>query len=164
MCSILCVMGVNADFKYKKGSDSVMVVKKEDYGSCNTKSPIRKMDDGVSTFTFDKSGPFFFISGNAKNCKEGQKLIVVVMAVRSNKPHPPSPAAAPAPSPASASPPAVLPTPGVSPQPSEGPSTPNNVSPAPAPSAPSGSTRIGGWVGFEVGVVLMLLGGFIGVV
>ncbi|XP_021894741.1 early nodulin-like protein 1 [Carica papaya] len=81
-------------FKYKKGSDSVLVVGKDDYNNCNTKNPIKKMEDGDSVFKFEHSGPFFFISGEKDNCKKGQKLIVVVMAVRSPKSSP-APATSP---------------------------------------------------------------------
>ncbi|XP_028761648.1 early nodulin-like protein 2 [Neltuma alba] len=86
-------------FKYQKGSDSVLVVKKEDYDSCNTKNPLQKMEDGDSSFILNRSGPFYFISGKSEHCQKGQKLIVVVMAAR-GKPHhqsPPTPAPAPAP-------------------------------------------------------------------
>lgn len=146
----------HADFKYKKGSDSVMVVKKEDYDSCNTKSPIRKMDDGNSTFTFDRSGPFFFIGGNADNCQKGQKLIVVVLAIR-HKPQSAPPAVTPARSPAAGSPPAVSPG-RLSPQPG-----PSHYSPAPSPSDRSGSTRFGGSSGVGLGVkvgVILIFGSF----
>ncbi|XP_059669428.1 early nodulin-like protein 2 [Cornus florida] len=54
-------------FMYKNGSDSVLVV----YDKCNTEKPIMKMDDGDSVFKFDRSGPFFFISGNKDNCQKG---------------------------------------------------------------------------------------------
>ncbi|XP_028795864.1 early nodulin-like protein 2 [Neltuma alba] len=143
-------------FKYKKGSDSVLVVNKTDYDSCNTKNPMKKMDDGDSNFTFDKSGPFFFISGNSGNCKKGQKLIVVVLAVRHNTPSSP-PTAAPAPSPAGGSPPAVPPG-SLSPWPSEGPTASDN-SPAPSPSKSSGYPRFGGSVsmGCRAGVMLLLV-------
>ncbi|XP_061342488.1 early nodulin-like protein 3 [Gastrolobium bilobum] len=79
-------------FKYKKGNDSVLVVKKEDYISCNINNPIHKMDDENLTFLFDRSGLFFFISGNMDNCKNGQKLKIFVIAVRDTLPHatPPS--------------------------------------------------------------------------
>ncbi|XP_054817138.1 early nodulin-like protein 2 [Prosopis cineraria] len=90
-------------FKYKKGSDSVFVVKEEDYDSCNTKSPLQKMEDGQSSFILNRSGPFYFISGKSEHCLRGQKLIVVVMAVR-HKPHSP-------PTPAPATPPTVAPSP-----------------------------------------------------
>ncbi|KAK8519128.1 hypothetical protein V6N13_017629 [Hibiscus sabdariffa] len=73
-------------FKYKKGSDSVLLVTKEDYFACNTRNPIQSLTEGDSIFTFDRSGPFFFITGNADNCNKGQKLIVVVMAVRHKPP------------------------------------------------------------------------------
>ncbi|CAB4303904.1 unnamed protein product [Prunus armeniaca] len=103
-------------FKYKKGSDSVLVVTKEDYFSCNTKTPKQSLTDGDSIFKFERSGPFFFISGNAENCQKGQKLIVVVLAVRSKTQRtppsqaPPSPSSS-APSPLVADPPAVSPSP-----------------------------------------------------
>ncbi|KAJ6420435.1 hypothetical protein OIU84_027887 [Salix udensis] len=71
-------------FKYKKGSDSVLIVSKDDYYSCSTKNPIEILD----------------------RCK-GQKLIIVVMAVRP-KPLPPAPFSpitpASSPQPASSSP------------------------------------------------------------
>ncbi|GMJ13069.1 early nodulin-like protein 3 [Hibiscus trionum] len=84
-------------FKYEKGSDSVLLVTKEDYFSCNTKNPIQSLTEGDSVFTFYRSGPFFFITGNADNCNKGQKLIVVVMAVRT-KPPQQQPPASPSPS------------------------------------------------------------------
>ncbi|XP_061352699.1 early nodulin-like protein 4 [Gastrolobium bilobum] len=66
-------------FKYKEGNDSVLVVKKEDYYSCNITNPIHKMDDGNSTFHLNKLSLFFFISDNVNNCKNGQRLIITVM-------------------------------------------------------------------------------------
>ncbi|GFP79669.1 early nodulin-like protein 1 [Phtheirospermum japonicum] len=90
-------------FNYKKGSDSVVVVSKDDYNHCNTSNPNAKLEDGKSVYKFNRSGPFFFISGNKSSCDHGQKLIVVVLAVRNKPPAaPPSPAPAPAGSPADA--------------------------------------------------------------
>ncbi|XP_027348194.1 early nodulin-like protein 2 [Abrus precatorius] len=123
-------------FKYKKESDSVLVVKKEDYDSCNTNNAIQKMDGGDSIFQLDKSGLFFFVSGNVDNCKNGQKLIVLVMAVRHSLPQPPPPE--------STSPPKESPAKDLS-------------SPVPAPlNNVSSSARVGVSVG--LGVVLMLTG------
>ncbi|KAF4382735.1 hypothetical protein F8388_015563 [Cannabis sativa] len=106
----------------------------DDYNTCNTATPLLSLSDGGSVFTFDRSGPFFFISGNAQNCQKGQKLIVVVMAVRPDKKPQPQPAPAPAlPSPS----PSVVPQP-----PAVAPATvnPSNVdAPAPAPSANANS-------------------------
>ncbi|GMY31848.1 early nodulin-like protein 2 [Fagus crenata] len=79
-------------FKYKKGSDSVLVVNKDDYYNCNTTNPIKKLEEGDSEYKVEKSGPFFFISGKKQNCEKGQKLLVVVLSVKHNstiKPHPP---------------------------------------------------------------------------
>ncbi|KAL2247510.1 UNVERIFIED_CONTAM: Early nodulin-like protein 1 [Sesamum indicum] len=121
-------------FKYKKGSDSVLVVNKDDYDNCNTGNPILKLDDGNSVFKFDRSGPFFFISGNKANCDQGQKLIIVVLAVRNRPPPPPNapvPSAAP---PKSSSSPSPSPT-GGAPSPASSP-----LSPSPAGEAPSPAT------------------------
>jgi hypothetical protein len=57
------VSEVSEVFKYKKGSDSMLAVNQDNYNSCNKKNPIKKLEDGDSEFSFDKSGPFFFISG-----------------------------------------------------------------------------------------------------
>ncbi|XP_062103029.1 early nodulin-like protein 3 [Humulus lupulus] len=139
-------------FKYKQGTDSVLVVKPDDYNTCNTATPLLSLADGGSVFTFDRSGPFFFISGNAQNCQKGQKLIVVVMAVRNNKPQPAASAPAPAsssssvvPQPPTAAPPSGAQSPG-----GESPSVdPSKLdAPAPAPNASSGYS--GGLFGLVV--------------
>lgn len=71
-------------------------MKKEDYDSCNINHPKQKMDDGDSSFKLCHSGLYFFISGNVDHCKQGQKLIVLVMAVRHRNP-PPTVVAVPSP-------------------------------------------------------------------
>ncbi|KAL3503202.1 hypothetical protein ACH5RR_037651 [Cinchona calisaya] len=125
-------------FKYKKGSDSVLEVNKDDYNKCNIDKPITKLEDGNSIFKFDKSGPFYFISGNKANCDKGQKIVIVVLAVRT----PPKPPAIS---------PSIVLTPSPSPTTSLPPSSSNNapagspgLSPAPAPadinSPPGGSS------------------------
>ncbi|XP_059290185.1 early nodulin-like protein 2 isoform X4 [Lycium ferocissimum] len=120
-------------FKYKQGGDSVLEVSKDDYDKCNTNSPIKKMEDGNSMFTFDRSGPFYFISGNKDSCNKGQKIQIVVISVR--KTTPPAPKT-PAPA---ATPPATAP-------PSNGSSTPSpsagSTTPPPKTSAPSASSPV----------------------
>ncbi|KAL5797538.1 hypothetical protein ACOSQ2_002358 [Xanthoceras sorbifolium] len=160
-------------FKYKKGSDSVLVVTKDDYDSCNTKSPIQSLADGDSIFNFDHSGPYFFISGNADNCKKNQKLIVVVMAVRNKTHHhqtPPSPSPSPLPSPPSpdtpSSPPAESPK-SVAETP-EAPVDPHADGDVPTP-APSNSgsmglgCSVGSVLGYSIGVNV-LFGSFLGMI
>lgn len=128
-------MVVGADFRYNNGTDSVLVVSKDDYFSCNTKNPILSLQDGDSVFKFDRSGPFFFISGNADLCQKGQKLIVVVLAVRHNHPHhAPSPSSSPL-----AAPPK--------------PPTPTADSPVPAPA--KNSAALGGGGADVFGAVLL---------
>lgn len=69
------------------------MVNKDDYDNCNTANPIQRLDDGNSVYKFDRSGPVFFISGNKSSCAGGQKLVIVVLAVRS-RPSLPAPAPA----------------------------------------------------------------------
>ncbi|CAL9084376.1 unnamed protein product [Musa textilis] len=152
-------------FRYRKEADSVLVVTKQDYDACNASNPIQKLEGGDSTFKFDRSGPFYFISGVPESCREGQKLAVVVLAIRNQNPSPPPPSfppsLTPSPSPSSsASPsssqspsPVHAPTPSPTPSPSRsttttttpptqppatgGSSTGSNLSPTPPPSSPS---------------------------
>ncbi|KAL0307029.1 UNVERIFIED_CONTAM: Early nodulin-like protein 2 [Sesamum radiatum] len=120
-------------FRYKKGQDSVLVVSKDDYSKCNKDNPIKNLKDGDSKFKFEKSGPFFFISGHDQNCEKGEKFIVVVL---SHHHHHGTPISAP-----SLSPEAPLRPPSSSPSPSPTtvktvpPVKPPNKAPAPAPSA-----------------------------
>ncbi|WOL00747.1 hypothetical protein Cni_G09460 [Canna indica] len=78
----------NLIFKYEKGNDSVLVVTEPSYSSCNVRNPIASYKDGSTTYRFNHSGPFFFISGAAGHCTQGQKLNVVVMAIRQPPPAP----------------------------------------------------------------------------
>ncbi|CAF1896809.1 unnamed protein product [Brassica napus] len=82
-------------FKYAKGSDSVQVVAKGDYDACNVNNPIEKFDNGDTEIALNRSGPFYFISGNQEHCTKGQKLIVFVLAIRNQPKVPISPAKAP---------------------------------------------------------------------
>ncbi|CAM8888153.1 unnamed protein product [Rhodiola kirilowii] len=104
-------------FKYDKNIDSVLIVNKDDYDNCNSAKPILKLEGGESVYKFDRSGPFFFITSNLTNCQKGQKLIVVVLAVRSPPPPhvqppatPPTPAAPSPSSPSPANEPATAPS------------------------------------------------------
>ncbi|KAK4777426.1 hypothetical protein SAY87_017613 [Trapa incisa] len=110
-------------FKYQKGADSVLVVRRDNYASCNTEEPIASLTDGDSLFVLNRSGPFFFISGKVENCYSGQKMIVIVLAERditpAPQPLPPhTPGAATPPTNAQNGFPAPVPTPPVSSAPS----------------------------------------------
>lgn len=115
----------------------MVVVNKDDYETCNTQNPIMKLEDGHSIFKFEKSGLFFFISGTKFNCINGQKLIIVVLAVRNPRyPSPPPPppvvSKAPAPAPAS-SPPSEPPLPPAVDGPSDTPPAVDTTSHHPPP-------------------------------
>ncbi|XP_066370508.1 early nodulin-like protein 18 [Miscanthus floridulus] len=117
-------------FVYPKETDSVLLVDAAAYNACNTSSYVARFDDGSTVFTFDRSGPFFFVSGNEANCRANEKLIVVVLADRSGTRTPPAApptSSAPLPSPPS-SPPAAAPAPATSPS-----SSPPSGSAAPVP-------------------------------
>ncbi|KAF7030465.1 hypothetical protein CFC21_042003 [Triticum aestivum] len=70
-----------------EGADSVLLVTEPDFDACNTRSPVRRLEDagGRPEFRFDRSGAFFFISGDEDRCQKGKKLYVVVMAPRSQE-------------------------------------------------------------------------------
>ncbi|XP_073128624.1 early nodulin-like protein 14 [Henckelia pumila] len=122
-------------FRYQNGTDSVLVVNKDDYDNCNGGNPILKMDDGNSVFKFDRSGPFYFITGTKENCDKGQKLLTVVLAVRNRPPPPPT---ATAPSPNGLSSPPVI-------SPSSPPSSETSPPPAASPDqAPSPANQVSG--------------------
>ncbi|GMH11070.1 hypothetical protein Nepgr_012911 [Nepenthes gracilis] len=152
-------------FKYKKERDSVLVVTMENYYKCNATRPLKSLTEGDSELKLDRSGPFFFISGNADHCGRGQKLIVTVLAVRHR-----APPAAPSPSPSlSPSPPAQTPgaaSPTVVQPPANAPSGVEAPSPAPAPAA-SHAASFGGSVGLVLGLaggVTLVLAGIVGLV
>ncbi|KAJ8621716.1 hypothetical protein MRB53_030245 [Persea americana] len=141
-------------FSYKKEEDSVLVVNKEDYEKCNTNNPISRFSDGYSVFKLDRSGPFFFISGMPEKCEKGEKLIVVVMAVRGSHNPPISPP------PATEKPPAQAP---ISPSGSPG----ERTAPAPSPERSYASpplfslTASGSSLGVVIAVVFgCLIGSF----
>lgn len=97
-----------AVFNYPSGQDSVIQVNNKDYESCNTDASAEKFSDGHTVIKLTQSGPHFFISGNKNNCLKNEKLVVTVMADRTNKnsnnnqtttPPSPSPSVSPSPSP-----------------------------------------------------------------
>lgn len=114
-------------FVYPKETDSVLLVERSAYDSCNASSYVQKFDDGSTVFTFNRSGPFFFISGNEANCRANEKLFVVVLVDRSGRA---PPAVAPAPS----MPPSIPTPPTSAPRPSPS-SSPPSAAPIPAPAA-----------------------------
>ncbi|KAK1396262.1 early nodulin-like protein 2 [Heracleum sosnowskyi] len=123
-------------FKYKNGTDSVLQVDQDHYVTCNTTSPILALENtgDSSTFNFNKSGLFFFISGHSDNCKKGQKVIILVMAPRNASPAPvPSPIPFQGSTSPDISPAASIPSPAASPIPQER----NSPRISPAPSVPS---------------------------
>lgn len=130
---------------------------KNDFFNCNKAKPVQSLTDGNSVYKFDRSGPFYFISGEAENCNKGQKLEIIVLAVRNNSSHKapsPTPSLSPAANPVAASPNAA--------------ESPNAESPnsellpahssgfrAPAP-APSAAVAVGGGsIGLVMGLSLV---------
>nr|XP_043622825.1 early nodulin-like protein 1 [Erigeron canadensis] len=120
-------------FKYQAGKDSVVQVSKDDYNNCNAASPIAKYSDGHSVVKLNHSGPHYFISGLVENCKNNEKIVVVVMADRSNRAPTSSP---PSPAPSGEESPSPPPEGGELPSPPPAPSTEDN-NPTPAPNVAS---------------------------
>ncbi|KAF8391502.1 hypothetical protein HHK36_023807 [Tetracentron sinense] len=75
-------IGDSLVFIYPADKDSVLQVNKEDYEKCNKANPIASFADGNTSFKFDKSGAYYFISGNEENCHKNEKMVLVVLADR----------------------------------------------------------------------------------
>ncbi|XP_074574590.1 mavicyanin-like [Curcuma longa] len=86
-------VGDSLYFKYE--NDSLLEVTKEDYKRCYTANPLRKFASGITTVTLDRSGLFFFISGEPGHCEAGQRLIVRVASQPDQRGIAPSPALSP---------------------------------------------------------------------
>ncbi|PON61440.1 Phytocyanin domain containing protein [Parasponia andersonii] len=125
-------------FVYPSGQDSVLLVSQEDYNNCNTNNPQKKFDDGHTVYTFNKSGPHYFISGNKDNCHKNEKIVVIVLADRSNRYSNQTNAASPSPSRSNETNPSPAPEGQESPTPPTGTveinPTPSPVSDQPPPS------------------------------
>jgi hypothetical protein len=50
-----------------------------DYNARISSSYDKQFDDGSTTFTLDRAGVFFFISGTEDNCRANEKLIIMVV-------------------------------------------------------------------------------------
>ncbi|XP_055824123.1 early nodulin-like protein 1 [Solanum dulcamara] len=121
-------------FKYKKGSDSVLVVHdKDDYLKCNKTKPIHHLKDGHSKLKFTRNGRFYFISGKDDNCEKGQKVLVVVMSPNHHNRHK---------SPSPASSPVATQTPPPESVPSVVAPAPGSVSPVPAPATSAAAVDV----------------------
>ncbi|KAE8125619.1 hypothetical protein FH972_020402 [Carpinus fangiana] len=77
-------IGDSLVFAYQAGQDSVFHVTQDAYNNCNTSDPLEKYSDGHTVVNLDRSGPFYFISGNRDNCLKNEKVVVTVLADRSN--------------------------------------------------------------------------------
>ncbi|ERM93765.1 hypothetical protein AMTR_s00004p00269370 [Amborella trichopoda] len=126
-------------FVYSLEKDSVLQVTKDDYSNCNTGSPIAPpFKDGHTSFKFNHSGPYYFISGVKENCQKNEKLLVIVMADRTAKlaaPLASPPLAASPPAPATTSPPPLAASP-------PAPAGPNSSAPILSPTmAPTTETE-----------------------
>ncbi|KAH0436319.1 hypothetical protein IEQ34_026423 [Dendrobium chrysotoxum] len=135
-------------FVYPPDKDSVLQVDKLAYNNCSTSSYIAKFDDGNTVFTFNTSGPFYFISGVEKNCIRNESLIVVVMADRST----PSASHPPPPPPETLSPPSSMEVP-----PSPAPEVEVSTPPPPPSGASMKLVSFMGLLGGGLGLLLFVL-------
>jgi len=138
----LAVRAHRAVFRYNKDADAVLVVTPKHYDACNTTEPVLRLVGGDSRFVFDASGPYFFISADEGRCRAGERLIVVVLAVRNNgAANTPSPALPPksSSSPPAPPPPAATPAPHALPPP---PPAGKNASSSPAPATAPAATNV----------------------
>ncbi|KAL5227100.1 hypothetical protein ABZP36_015365 [Zizania latifolia] len=138
-------------FSYQPGNDSVLVVDKAAYDGCDTNSPVDTFADGNTVFTFTRSGPFYFISGNKDNCNRDEKLVVVVMRERAANATTTAPAPAPSSSNGPFSPPSPPPPSGIEISPAA-PEQPSN-----AAAHPRAAGIVAGAAGLAIGMLFHAL-------
>lgn len=136
---------MHAVFRYSKDADAVLLVSQGHYDACNATQPAQRLDGGDSRFVFDHSGPYYFISPDAARCRAGERLVVVVLAVRGDgdggtPSSSPPPVATPAPSALPTPPPPPHHVPGKNASsPSQGPAPSPALAPAPDANGTSSS-------------------------
>ncbi|XP_008244053.1 PREDICTED: mavicyanin-like [Prunus mume] len=70
---------VNDTLHFNYTKDSVLVVTKDEYEKCHSAHPIFFSNNGVTVFTLERPGLFYFISGVSGHCERGQKMIIKVL-------------------------------------------------------------------------------------
>lgn len=70
------VMDHLTDFQYARGSDSVLMVSKEDYKTCNVNNPMASWTEGPHEFHLQGHSIVYFISGELGHCQAGQKVAI----------------------------------------------------------------------------------------
>lgn len=74
----------NAGFIYEK--DSVMEVTQAEYEKCRSSHPLYFGNNGNTSFTLDRGGLFYFISGVSGHCQRHLKMIIKVLEPESPPP------------------------------------------------------------------------------
>ncbi|KAK8300741.1 hypothetical protein V6Z12_D05G413100 [Gossypium hirsutum] len=147
-------IGDSLVFNYAPKEDSVLYVSEDAYKNCNVESPWSKYTDGHAVFLLDHSGPYHFISGTKGNCQKNEKLVVVVLADRTNRSSTANVTNAPSPAPSGSV--DVMPSPAPS---AESPPTGTvEVNPTPAPSEESHPPNVATslrWMSTTMGTVLV---------
>ncbi|KAJ4814494.1 Early nodulin-like protein [Rhynchospora pubera] len=76
-------------FRYKH--DSVLMVSREDYEKCYSADPILVYRGRNTHYELNRSGYYYFISGELEHCEQGQKLAIQVTSSDMNASPPPPP-------------------------------------------------------------------------
>jgi len=88
-------MWLHAVFNYNTMFHNVLQVTKQDYESCNVKSPVATFASGRDFITLDKAGHSYFVCGFPGHCQAGLKVAISVRASSSQSPDVPSPPSTP---------------------------------------------------------------------
>ncbi|KAL6627236.1 hypothetical protein ACP70R_030962 [Stipagrostis hirtigluma subsp. patula] len=147
-------------FRYDQ-EDSVLVVSQKHYDACDTDgSQYRLGGGGDSVYALNKSGHFFFISGDTQRCLAGERLVVIVMEVRNASSNPVPVSSPPLQLPPPPSPSAPLPPSNqLSPPAERNSSTRSPSSPVPTPGTNEMSSKPSAASGLSVGVLACLMMG-----
>ncbi|TVU22773.1 hypothetical protein EJB05_32491, partial [Eragrostis curvula] len=120
-------------FRYDKAVDAALRVSQSHYNACNATEPLLRLDGGHPRFVFRVSDFHYFISADARRCREGgERLIAVVLHPHNNTPSPPKSASTSALPPTSGNDTSPLPLPPPPPPKSVSTSAPHPAPPKPA--------------------------------
>ncbi|KAB5563917.1 hypothetical protein DKX38_003971 [Salix brachista] len=82
-------------FNYITMLHNVLQVTKQDYESCNVKSPVATFASGRDSITLDKAGHSYFACGFPGHCRAGLRVAISAGASSSQSPDVPSPPSTP---------------------------------------------------------------------
>ncbi|KAK4558384.1 hypothetical protein RGQ29_007934 [Quercus rubra] len=117
------------NFQYNAKNNDVIEVSREDFHTCNLRSPLAFFSSGRDMINMSYPRHYYYVCTTPGHCLDGQKVDIRVLKIP--KSTPPTPSPTPTPNPRTS----PSPSPSATPKPSTSPSAAPKPSPNPSPSA-----------------------------